>query len=127
EYRNVLLADSIISPSKALAEKISRDWKISSKRIDIIPNPYIPSKALLNIPVGLEHGRITFTGMLSILKGMVDFKEVISTVVSVYPDIKFRFIGEDSFSPQPDKTMKEFILDSCRAFINNIEFTGKVP
>jgi glycosyltransferase involved in cell wall biosynthesis len=126
EYQNLKLADLIVSPSRGLANKIKKDWGIPLSQIDIIPNLYLPSQALLDIPVSFEHKRVTFIGMLSILKGMVDFIKLIPEVAAENPDVKFRFIGKDSFSPDKDKTMKEFILEACSPYADRLEFTGKV-
>jgi glycosyltransferase involved in cell wall biosynthesis len=42
------------------------------------------------------------------------------------PHLHFRFIGDDSFSPEKGMTMKEYILRKCALYAKNIEFTGKV-
>jgi glycogen(starch) synthase len=125
EYKNLLLADHIISPSAALAKKIRRDWKLSSS-ITVQPNPYFPSQDLLEIPIDLKNRRITFIGRLSILKGLLSWPDIIFEVLKSMPDLKFRFIGLDSFSPENGLSMKEFVKKKCSSLLSNIEFTGPV-
>lgn len=126
EFRNVNLADLLISPSNALSRRVKGDWKIN-RDIRIVINPYISSRSLLEIPLCYHHRRITFIGKLSILKGLIDTELAISMILSRFPDLKFRFIGMDSFSPLEGTSMKEYILKRNKKWCKNIEFTGKVP
>jgi glycosyltransferase involved in cell wall biosynthesis len=80
----------------------------------------------LSIPLEYNHNRITFIGKLSILKGAIDFITIIPIVLKNYPNMKFRFIGEDSYSPDSHITMKDFMLERLEKYKENIEFTGKV-
>lgn len=126
EYLNVNLADLIVSPSESLAKRISRQWKIKMEKIIIVPNPYISIKELLAIPLEYNSNRITFIGKLSFLKGIFDFIDAIPIVLKKNPSLQFRFIGEDSFSPEQDKTMSEYLISRNHQYKSNIEFTGKV-
>jgi glycogen(starch) synthase len=126
EFLNVQMADRVFSPSYELAQRIVKDWHIPFSRISIIPNPYQPNVMQLSIPLEYNHNRITFIGKLSILKGALDFITIIPIVLKKYPNMKFRFIGEDSYSPDDNLTMKGFILERLKKYKKNIEFTGKV-
>lgn len=126
EYLNVNLADLIISPSVALAKRINRDWKIKLQKIIIVPNPFKPNTKLVTIPLTYDHNRITFIGKLSFLKGMFDFIDAIPMVLKKNPALQFRFIGEDSFSVEKDKTMRDYLVSRNQQYQGNIEFTGKV-
>ncbi len=126
EFLNVQLADIVFSPSYGLAKRIVQDWNFPFTRISVVPNPYQPSTMQLNIPLEYNHNRVTFIGKLSILKGAVDFVTIIPDVLIKMPQVRFRFVGDDSFSPDPNKTMKEYILDKCADYKYSLEFTGKV-
>ncbi len=126
EYKNIALADHIQSPSKALAKVIHKWWKVDLKKITILPNPhYIFTKVPIKL-LSYENRRITFIGKLSILKGLINFPEIIKNVHNKYPEIQFRFIGEDSFSSIPNVTMKQYLLSQSIESKKNIEFLGKV-
>ncbi|MFN9710146.1 MAG: glycosyltransferase family 4 protein, partial [Bacteroidota bacterium] len=99
EYQNLLLADKVHSPSRALAKRISTDWGVPFRKITIVPNPYNPNAALLGIPLKYEHKRVIFIGKLSLLKGALDFINIIQGVLKNMPDLMFLFVGDDSFSP----------------------------
>lgn len=127
EYQNIKLATIILSPSIALAKRIVRDWNVSRSHIHIIPNFYQPTNDQLSVVPQFNLKRVTFIGKLSILKGAVDLPLIIQLVLSKMTDIIFRFIGDDSFSPDPNLTMKEYILKKCKLHEDNLEFLGKVP
>lgn len=127
EYLNAKLADKIISPSKGLAKKISKDWKINFRKIAIVPNPYTAGNALDNIPLNVQHNRVTFIGKLSVLKGMATVVDALPIVLKKLPQLQFRFIGADGFSPNDNGSMKEFLLKKNIYFKKNIELTGQIP
>ncbi len=127
EYQNVKLADRILSPSKGLAKKISTDWKIPFKKIGIVPNPYTAGNTVESMLADAPHNRVTFIGKLSVLKGMVDVTEALPIIFKKLPQLQFRFIGADGYSPNDNGSMKEYLLKKNFAFAKNIEVTGKVP
>lgn len=126
EYQNIIMANCILSPSKALAKKIYRSWRIDLNKIDVLPNPHFGYNVKLSELPLYSNQRVTFIGKLSILKGLIDFPEIIRVVHERLPGIHFRFIGEDSFSPISDISMKQYLLMKVTKHKENIEFIGKV-
>ncbi len=126
EYKNASLANLITSPSSALLSKVKADWGLVKSKTFVIRNLYVPSQNLLSIPLTYNHNRITLIGKISMLKGLLDFVEVIPTVLKKILNVKFRFIGIDTDSPEVNLTMSEFIKEKCEKYIDNIEFTGKI-
>ena len=128
EFLNITTADNIVSPSLGLAKKISEDWKIPLNKIAVVENPYFINNSFNDIPFNLNNRRITFIGKLSILKGLVDLAEAIPLVLKKANDLKFRFIGEDSFSPfKGYESMADYLLKKNITYKENIEIIGKVP
>ncbi len=127
EHLNVKLADHIISPSYALAKKISIDWIIPFSKMAIVQNPYVRLNHSDAGRCNFTTQRITFIGKLSVLKGILDLIDAIPKVLKKMPDLKFRFIGEDSFSPfEESQLMTEYLIQKTKKFAKNIELTGKV-
>ena len=126
EYKNALLANLVTSPSKGLLKKIIADWRLRKNKTIVIENIYKPSLELLAIPLKYNYNRVTLIGKISLLKGLLEFVDVIPVVLEKFPYLQFRFIGLDTTSPEAKTTMSEFIKRKCKNFINNIEFTGQV-
>jgi glycosyltransferase involved in cell wall biosynthesis len=129
EYELFQLADTVSSPSNSLKTIINREWD-SNKKIAVVPLPFTPSEALLNIsPVTRNPGRtvICFVGKLEVRKGVIILMKAIPEVVRQSGNVMFRFIGEPLPSPVKGLNMQEYILRKLQPYSINIEFTGKQP
>lgn len=127
EHLSVLAADVIASPSLAITKEIIKLWSIDSQKIDYFPLPYTPSAELLNIPIETDTNTVTFVGLLSIRKGVLDLIKAIPLIIKKIPQVQFRFVGGFGPSPDPKRNMKEYITKLIAPYANNIEVTGKVP
>jgi glycogen(starch) synthase len=126
EYRNVKVANFIISPSRALAIRVSKDWRLKHSSIKILPNPYQNNIISLDQNSNFIGHRVLFIGKLSIIKGLIEFPIIIEKVLEQFPNVKFTFLGEDCFSHIEGLSMKDYILRVCNKHLSNIEFTGKL-
>jgi len=127
EYLHAQDADEIVVLTQSMADIVLKTWKLDTRKICHIPNPYIPSKELLDIPVNTQIGAITFVGRLEGRKGVIDFAKAIPLVLRRHPEIKFRFVGRPVDSPMNGLNMQQYleehILKRCK---QSIEFTGAV-
>jgi glycosyltransferase involved in cell wall biosynthesis len=121
-------ADQFVSPSRALIQKISKVWDLDPKEIWHIPNPYSGSSQLLEIPLYTKTRVVTFIGRMEINKGVIDLARAIPLILHRYPDTRFRFVGDNFYSPLRGIDMQQyltyFILNSCR---HAVQFEGRVP
>lgn len=115
-------ADVITAPSAAMKQWVVKFWNISADRIQVIPNPYAPSPALLAVEHHTEQKRITFLGRLNVLKGLVALTKAVPQVLKKHPDWQFRFIGNNQASHLPGVSMKEWMREELLDYQPNIEF-----
>ncbi len=127
EYHHALRAQIIAAPSQAIGSQVQADWQIDPAIVDAVPYPYIPSPALLDIPLDTNTQRITFIGRLEIRKGILDLMQAIPEVLRQYPAAKFRFVGPAWPSPINHLNMQEYLSKNLRRYRHALEFTGAVP
>ncbi len=127
EYRHALHAQIIAAPSQAIGNQVQADWHLDTAKIATFPYPYIPSPALLDIPLKTQTHRITFIGRLELRKGILDLMRAIPEVLKHYPEAKFRFVGPAWPSPVKHLTMQQYLCKQLHRHIHALEFTGAVP
>ncbi len=127
ERRHTLDADEIIAPSASIARIIARDWRIDPSRIQHLPNPYVPSSALLSIPVRTRTNTVAFIGRLESRKGVLDFARAIPLILAQQPKTRFRFVGMPLGSPNTRQKMDVYIQEMLSGSLHAVEFTGHVP
>ena len=121
-------ADQIASPSLALAELVAREWRIPLERIHHLPNPFVPSPALLTIAPPSTDKVVTFIGRLETRKGVVEFAKAIPLVLERMADTRFRLIGNSSgASPEPVLDMHDYLLRMLGPWRTQVEFVEHVP
>jgi glycogen synthase len=127
EYRLASLAERVISPSASLADQLSVDWELGPGAIEVIPNPYVPRRALLEIPVATNYRVVTFTGRLEVRKGVAALAEAIPRVLKQHPDVVFRLIGKNGRAPHGSGSMVEALKKQLAPHLAQIEFIDHVP
>jgi glycosyltransferase involved in cell wall biosynthesis len=127
EYRIAALAERVISPSASLAAHLTRDWGFAPDAIEVIPNPYVPRRQLLEIPVATNFRVVTFTGRLEVRKGVAALGEAVPRVLKQHPDVVFRFIGKNGRAPHGSGSMVEFLKQELAPHLSQIEFVDHVP
>jgi glycosyltransferase involved in cell wall biosynthesis len=88
ERKNLLEADEVMAPSRAIAYAINRIWRVSRSRISLVPLAFEPSPELLNISVGTDSRRITYIGRLELRKGVQDLASAIPLVLRREPEAR---------------------------------------
>ncbi len=88
------LADKVISPSLSLAQIVINEW--GKREITVLPNPYVPSTALLNVMRKPADGkcRVLFIGRLEQRKGIYD-------LLSAIPEVLKKILPSYSVLPAP--------------------------
>ncbi|MEO0854109.1 MAG: glycosyltransferase family 4 protein, partial [Cyanobacteria bacterium J06648_11] len=126
EWQHAHSADRVAAPSMAIGQRIITDWKISPERVVPVPYPYIPSSALLSIPVETQTHRVTFIGRLEVRKGILDLAQAIPRVLRRYPETQFRFVGPAWPSPISGLDMQQYLEQRLARHRNVLTFTGGV-
>ncbi len=126
EHRLALTADELIAPSWAIGKALIQRWQLDSQRVHAIPNPFTPTPALLDVPVGNLASTVTFIGRLDIKKGVTDLATAIPTVLEACPQAKFRFVGRNGQSPIPTVDMQQFLTQQLAPHLSSVEFIGPV-
>lgn len=126
ERSHVLQADEITAPGQAMKDKALEHWTLN-RPITIIPNPFIPSPALLSIPTNTDINVITFIGRLEIRKGVLDLARAIPHILNTHPDVKFRFVGEDYYVDSLGG-MRDYLANTVlKRQRQSVEFIDAVP
>jgi glycosyltransferase involved in cell wall biosynthesis len=126
EKAHAFQADEIVSPSQDLGKKMIQEWHLPTELVNYIPYPYIPSLALLEIPIQTQTNRVTFIGRLEIRKGVIDLAQAIPLILKKYPQVKFRLVGNSEDSPIPHMDMQVYLEKMLQPYLTQIEFTGNV-
>jgi glycosyltransferase involved in cell wall biosynthesis len=119
--------DLLVSPSQALADWTVREWSIPSTRIMVVPNPYVPTKRILDIPVGGAGNIVGYFGRLEHRKGVADLIEAIPLILQAKPDTRFRFVGGIEYHPGTLEKYDVFLKRRLKRFRNSIEILGALP
>lgn len=127
ERTQTLKADVVTTPSRSLGTLLIREWNLDPSRVQVVPNPYLPSSSLLNIPVISDFKRITFVGRLEVRKGVLELADAIPKVLNSHPDISFRFVGASWPSPKPSTSMQQYLIKRLWRYREKLEFTGACP
>lgn len=126
EYRHALDADEIIMLTRDMGQQVVSTWGLNIKKVFCIPNPYIPSKELLDIPIETHTNTITYIGRLENRKGVIDLAKAIPLVLLRFPNAKFRFVGRSENSPNSKLDMRQYLEAILVKHRDSVEFTGSV-
>lgn len=126
ERFHALEADEIATPSQDLGIQLAKAWGLPTEKIFHVPYPYMPSQALLNIPIDTHHNVVTFLGRLEIRKGILYLGQAIPVILRQHPNTIFRFVGSPLPSPQLGLNMQQYLQKKLRAYSKLLEFTGSV-
>ncbi len=123
EYNICMMADTLVSPSQSLSDYLRRYWHLS-RDIKIIRNPFIADSDLFHFPLERREKLICFIGKLSVLKGMFTLTNAVKIILSQHPDYKFVFVGRDEYISETIPSMRVWMENELKQYIDMLEFTG---
>jgi glycosyltransferase involved in cell wall biosynthesis len=121
------LADRCIALNTDMLRFCVDKWRISPGNIDVIPLPYCPSNALLDIPACSETKVLGFFGRLEYRKGMNVLVESLSEILQQCPQLTVHFVGAIGKDPVSLQDYDKVFLDKLPHFRGRLKFFGKVP
>lgn len=127
EKQFVKECDHIVSPSISLKEWAIRKWTIPSDRINVIPNPYVPSAEMLKISSEPSICTIGYFGRLQQLKGIDDLIEAIPCILAEEPGVRFRFVGKSILHPLTLRSYDLHLKQKLKRYMRSIELVGYCP
>ena len=120
-------ADGITAPSQAIRDVVCRDWNLDTSRVDVYPNVFTPSPALLNLPLNAASRIVTYLGRLEHRKGVLDLAGAIPAILASRPDIRFRFVGRALVSPDPALDMRAYLHRMLAPYASAVTLDHHVP
>jgi len=128
DYQFIQLADHITAPSQAMKDWVVQHWQIAPSKIAVIPNIFLPSPDLLNIPIIEEstYHRIVFFGRLNVLKGLVNATRAMEKILTKYPEWQFRVIGDDGPGPNNNISMRNWMKSQLTKVSDRVKFMDGV-
>ena len=128
DFQFTILADGITAPSVAMKNWAVNNWHIEQQKITVIPNIFVPSAALLTIPVRNDYNinKIIFFGRLNVLKGLVNATRAKVLILREHPDWHFTVIGDDGPGAYGNKSMRQWMQQRLKLFSNRVSFFNGV-
>jgi glycogen synthase len=120
-------ADEIVSPSYALKNYAINTWKLSPEKVVHLPNPFVPSEALLGIHPLSESPTVGFFGRLEVRKGIFNLCRAIPEIAKAVPSARFLFVGRNADNEGTGSDAARQLEYVCKSAGVNAEFTGQQP
>lgn len=124
DYQFCQMADGLTAPSQAMKKWIVENWKMDAAKVEVIPNLYEPSAALLSIPINKKSAnkQIVFFGRLNVLKGLVNASKAMKVILKKYKEWQFLVIGDDGPGPEPNSSMREWMKRELKMVMDRVTF-----
>jgi glycogen synthase len=127
ERLHALDADHVTSPCSAMSNEMISVWDLDRQRVTLLPPPYVPPQALLDVPVETHTNTVTFLGRLEVRKGVLDLAGAIPRILRRHPQVRFRFVGRPHhYSPEPGLDMRQYLERELACYGEAVEFAGRV-
>lgn len=124
EYKICMMADALLSPSRALKKWTASYWKIPADKIAVVPNPFSINDELFSLQVEGRPKVISFIGKLSILKGMRALTEALPGILRSHADCTIYIVGRDE--TENGRSMMDYMKSRLHHFSDRLIFTGKL-
>ncbi|MFM7228508.1 MAG: glycosyltransferase family 4 protein [Cyanobacteriota bacterium] len=93
ERRFCAAAQLVVAPSQAIADLCGRRWALPPSQLQVVPNVFHPSPALLAMAPPRQLTTVGFLGRLETRKGIFDLAEAMARLLPRHPDLRLRLIG----------------------------------
>ena len=127
EYLFSLMANGWVVPCTDMKNILVEHWGFDADKIEIIPNPFLPSDDLLAIPDETHSNTVTFIGRLEVRKGVTQLAAAIPVVLEQKPEVRFCFVGKPNHAPDKKRMMDVYLKELLKPFEKNIQFIPHVP
>lgn len=108
-------ANLITSPSRCLAEDVSRSWRLPAERVRVVPNP-IDETVFRPTDEGTRRGEwVLFVGRLERRKGVEVLADAFAAARRDVPRARIRFVGNDHPSGPGGGSMKAHLIQRFSA------------
>jgi len=128
ERDQALRSAALVGPSRAIAERVGRDWGLDEEKITVIPNPVdadeIRAAAAPEPALELSGRYLAFFGRLEARKGVDTLAEALPEVLEGHPDVSIVFVGRD---PSRDGKMEELVRRRLGRFGDRLRLVGQLP
>ncbi len=123
-------SDGIISPTRALAEIVCREWKIAPQRVVLMPTGMDPALARAHadapLPAMLRGtDYLLYFGRLEERKGVHVLGEALPQVFDAHPGLKAVFVGDDQ--AYRGTSMRQAIEAMNAQYAGRLLFLPRVP
>jgi len=118
----------LTSPSRALAQDVTRHWQISRERVRIVPNP-IDEELFAPSMTPKELSTVLYVGRLERRKGVETLIRAWPAVRSALPGARARLVGKDHESAPGGGSMKAYLkglLSHATVGDDSVEFRDAV-
>jgi glycogen(starch) synthase len=88
----------VISPSAALAQRVTADWGLDPERVAVVPTgiaPLRPDAANASLAAQLPKPFVLYFGRLELRKGTREWLDALPVVLARNPGLTALFVGED--------------------------------
>jgi len=120
-------ADEIVSPSHSLQEYAISQWRLPAERVAHLPNPFVPSEQLLEIPPAPDTATVGFFGRLEVRKGILTLCEAIPRIAKAVPSVRFLFVGGSTVLDRRGTEARGVLQALCSRIGVIAEFAGRQP
>ncbi len=124
DFQFTKIADAVTAPSETMKQWAVKHWKLLPEDITVIVNPFIPAKALLDIPINekVSKNEIVFFGRLNVLKGLVNATLATKKILVEFPNWHFTIIGDDGAGPKRNESMGEWMRNHFKKVKHQVVF-----
>jgi len=109
ERRNAASARRLVAPSEAIAQATRRLWRLPATRYSLVPYPYAPDRAWLDLSIPDVGQGVVFWGRLEYRKGVDVLAAAWPQVRRAVPEATLALVGSDAASPRAGKSMANWL------------------
>jgi glycogen(starch) synthase len=119
--------DLTVSPSQALMDWAIREWGVDCSMNMVVPNPYVPSAALLRANPNPPEQTVGYFGRLQQTKGIEDLITAIPLVLAEEPGTRFIMVGKIMNRPETNQPYDDYVRQRLGRWQEAVEIAGHCP